>query len=139
MASKQGRLQSLGVSTTGGAPYTSLGSLVDATFNRTKSEIDVSDRDSLDWAEFLAGRKSATIDGVCNWDEADTALMALLNAWDDDSGIDILWRFDTQSGEKEWTASVIVIDFTTPSPGEDKSSVNFSLRITGEVTEATQT
>jgi predicted secreted protein len=139
MAPKQGRLSSLGISTTGGAPYTSLGSLIDATFNRAKSEIDVTDRDSLDWTEFLAGRKSATIDGVANWDVADAQLMALLTAWDDDSGIDILWRFDTIAGEEEFTASVIVTDFTTPSPGEDKSSVNFTLRITGAVTQATQT
>ncbi len=138
MSPKQGRLSSLGVSTTGGAPYTAIDSAVDLAFNRSKSEINVTDRGSGSWTEFLPGRKDATIDGTVNWDIADAALMTLLAAFEDDSGIDILFRLDTVADEKEWTASVIVTNFSTPAPGEDKASVNITLRINGAPSEATQ-
>jgi predicted secreted protein len=140
MADKQGRLSSLGVSTDGGATYTALQAAFDLSFNVEKSEIDTSDRGSGSWSDFIEGRKSATIDGSVNWDVSDGALMTLLDAsFADGTVLGFRFRVDTVAGERQFVANGFVTKFAESSPGEDKSSVDISIRLTGTVVKSTQT
>jgi len=111
---------------------------VDATYNLNKSEIDISDRGSGAYSDFLPGRKSGSIDLTVNWDLADAQLQVLVAAYFADTKLDFRWRFDTVGSEVEYTSEGYVMDMPFAGPGEDKCSVSLTLRLTGTVTPATQ-
>lgn len=140
MAEKQGRLSSVAISTDGGATYAAIGSLVDATFNLDRSTIDVTDRGSGEWTDFLPGRKSGTIDLTCNWNVADAALVSLVTAFYAEPTTSLMVRFrpDTVAGELSYAASCFVSALSKSAPGEDKVSMDVTLQITGAVAKTAQ-
>ncbi len=133
-----GRLSTLSISADSGATYNALGSLRDGTFNVEKAEIGSTTRDDGAWEDFIEGRKSATIDASCAWDESDAQLMAIIDAFYADTTLMYKWTMSTLAGLKEHEANGIVLSVPESGPNDDLGTVDISIRVKGTVTNAIQ-
>lgn len=110
------------------------------TRNSQKEEIDITTADSGGNREFLPGLKSTTFDGTCLFDpDADGIKELLANYWADDT---VVWFRYRPQGEgaslPEETFEGFVTNATVTASHEDAVEMSFTIRVTGKVTQATQ-
>lgn len=89
--------------------YTWLKGEQNNSFNRTAESLEVSDKDS-EWAQFISGKKGATIDITVYADNTDAGQKAALAAFEGGSAVDAF--IGVLSGEP-----------TTPSDGDACSAI----------------
>ena len=138
-AKKHSRLHSLEFATDGlSGTYNDLNSLREATLNETKTMSDSTTREDGQWMSFLNGLKSATISANCAWDESDTVLTTLVDAYDDNTTLHVRWRHDNSGGLRQARAEVLVSSMTRGAPTDDTQTIDIEFQITGSVTYDTQ-
>jgi predicted secreted protein len=135
-----GRISDLDIETTvGGGTYTALGGLQDANLKVAKAEIDVSDKDSGGWDEFIPGQGSATIDGSLVYEEDDAGQALLITsilASDVRSVRFRMWGVDP--GQDQWVCNGFITSADLSSPNKEALGFSFSIRLTGKPTKSTQ-
>jgi len=113
--------------TTGTAPnYVVLGGQGDATLNREAEEIDVSDKTSGAYGDYLTGRKTWSIECDGFIVDGDQAFNTLENAYENRQTLKVELRFP--SG-KTYSGEVIITEFPLEFPQDDGAS--FSLTLVG--------
>jgi len=141
MAKRTGKVGSLYVSEPGATPsWQKVGRVVDATFNFSISEIDVSDQDSTA-NEYLRGRGDFTIDGTLRYDPQDAGQQLLEeSAFEDgeEANIMVRWRSKEGAGEKEYVAEGFVTAWSITRPDEAPQDVSFTIRLTQKPTRQDQ-
>lgn len=139
MANPAGRVGSVAVSTDGGTVYNAIGCVTDLTINKSKGEFENTCRSSQDYRTYGQDRKDVTVDFTAIWDEDDAQLMLVSDAYDSDTLYYYRFRYETDSGKREWTGQGFVTNFTDNDPNDGGSTVTATIRITGAWTKATQT
>lgn len=138
-AKKHSRLNSVEIATDGLAgTYNALNSLREGTFDQQKNLVDSTTREDADWMSQLNGLKSGSLSLNCAWDESDTVLMAIVDAYDDDSQLHARWRHDTGGSLRQARAEVQVESMSEGAPVDDTQTIDITLKITGAVTYDTQ-
>ena len=141
MAKRTGKVGALYVSEPGATPsWQKVGRVVDATFNFSVSEIDVSDQDST-VNEYLRGRGDFTIDGTLRYDPQDAGQQLLEeSAFEDgeEANIMVRWRSKEGAGEKEYVAEGFVTAWNITRPDEAPQDVSFTIRLTQKPTRQDQ-
>lgn len=117
-----------------GSDYTWLAGEQSNSVNRTAEAIEVSDKSS-EWAEFISGKKGATIEVTVYVDDSDTAQTAALNALIE--GSEVYWAVGVIStiGEVESgdSGKAIVTAVSDTNDFGAVASRSISLTATGEV------
>lgn len=139
MAKTKGRLATLEVSTDGGSTFTTVGCGRDITVNLETSEINSTCRDDGAWEAYLPNRNSGSVDLNVLWDESNSGLSTVKDAWLAQTEYDYRFRFQTSAGLLEYEFAAFVTNFTWNAPSDDIANVDLTLRINGQVTEGTQT
>ena len=114
--------------------YTWLGGEQSNSLNRTAEAVEVSDK-STDWAQFIAGKKGATVEITVFADAADSAQNAAIAALAAGSTVD--WCIGTISGSSVSAGDYGQAIITAISDTNDFGSVasrTISLTVTGAVT-----
>lgn len=138
-AKKHSRLNSVAIATDGiGGTYNALNSLREGTFDQTKNLTDATTREDLDWTSTLNGLKSGSLTLNCAWDESDTVLMAIIDAYDGDTTLHARWRYDTAGGLRQARAEVQVASVSAGAPVDDTQISDITLQLNGAVTYDTQ-
>ena len=142
---KPGRITELAIETVVTIPatlplaVTRIGGVQDCDLKISVTTIDVTDKDSDGWDEFLAGQGSASIDGTCVYEEDDLGQEKFIDA--------ILAKTMPKFRFRPWGATPtadewVVIGFPTSatisSPNKDALSFPFSIQISGKPTRSNQ-
>lgn len=116
---------------------TAINNLEEVELNVDGETIDVTNKDSAGWAEFLAGLKNWTMTGSGIVDFAATEGVDEIFA-DLVAGTAGTIKFSTSVvGDSEFSGSGIYTNLNISAPTEDKVSFSFSLQGTGVLTKAT--
>lgn len=104
-----------------------------ATLTRNAETVDVTDKDSNRWMEYLSGIKSWTLDcdGLVRLD--DNGYTALETAWKDGTAVSI--RLITPSGAT-YTGDALITELSNEAPMDDAFSFSASFQGTGALTKA---
>ena len=114
--------------------YTWLGGEQSNSLNRTAEAVEVSDK-STDWAQFIAGKKGATVEITVFADAADAAQNAAITALAAGTVVD--WAIGTISGSSISAGDYGQAIITAISDTNDFGAVasrTISLTVTGAVT-----
>lgn len=114
--------------------YTWLGGEQSNSLNRTAEAIETSDK-STDWAQFIAGKKGATVEITVFADAADSAQTAAITALS--AGTEVDWAIGTLSGSSISNGDYGKAIVTAVSDNNDFGAVasrTISLTATGAVT-----
>lgn len=114
--------------------YTWLGGEQSNSLNRTAEAVEVSDK-STDWAQFIAGKKGATVEITVFADAADAAQNAAITALAAGTVVD--WAIGTISGTSVSAGDYGQAIITAISDTNDFGAVasrTISLTVTGAVT-----
>lgn len=114
--------------------YTWLGGEQSNSLNRTAEAVEVSDK-STDWAQFIAGKKGATVEITVFADAADAAQNAAITALAAGTVVD--WAIGTISGSSVSAGDYGQAIITAISDTNDFGAVasrTISLTVTGAVT-----
>lgn len=135
-----GRISDLDLETTPlGGTYTAIGGLQDMNLKVAKSEIEVTDKDSLGWDEFIVGQGNATIDGSCVYEEDDAGQALLITSiMAGDTRLVRFRMWGADSGKNEWICKGFITSTDLSSPNKEAQSFNFSIRLTGKPTKQAQ-
>lgn len=139
MGLQTGQLAYLKLSTDGGSTYTKLGKVDSLTININAAEIEAGHFDDDGWLEYLEGKKDATIDFSCKYDESDPGQDILLDYHFDSLTLDIEWAHKVGTGNRKYTATAIVTSLSPDFPDNDVAMITGTLRITSKPTPGTQT
>lgn len=115
-----------------GTNFTALAGQRGATLNRSGDTIDVSNKVTGDWKEFIAGAKewSVDCDGIVMKDDTSfTDLEAKFNAGD---VIDV--QFSNDGKDWGYEGKAIIVDFPIDTPYDDAVTYTVSLQGTGALT-----
>lgn len=117
-----------------GSSYTWLGGEQSNSLNRTAEAVEISDK-STDWAQFIAGKKGATVEITVFADPADSAQNSALAALA--AGTVVNWAVGTISGSSvsagDYGGAIITAISDTNDFG-GVASRTISLTVTGAVT-----
>lgn len=139
MAKVHSQFQELAISTAGiGGPYTELQALREGTMSQTKTMAESTCRADGGYTSKLNGLRTITLTANCAWDEADAELMALVDAWEDDSAVHAQWIANTGSGLRRFRGEVLVSDMSRGAPVDDLQTCDVTLEVTGTPTFDTQ-
>ena len=139
---KPGRVTDLAIETVIGAgplAFTRIGGVQDCDLKISVTTIDVTDKDSNGWDEFLAGQGSASIDGTCVYEEDDVGQDLFVTV--------ILAKTMPKFRFRPWGTLVTADEYvclgfptsaTISSPNKDALSFPFSIQISGKPTKAVQ-
>lgn len=125
---------------TDGTTFAGIGGITDFSFSLTVDGIEVTDFDSDNFKEMIAGDKQASGDISLNYEDGDsgqdTLFTQILTA-----GSNLFWRVrpaGTGTGKKQITFKSILTDTSLSTPENDKVTLSFSYQSTGEITIADQ-
>jgi hypothetical protein len=139
MPKKAGRVAKLYLSEDGGSTYTEVECTRDMTMGLEKAELTSTSRGDGDWESYIQGRKSGTIEVNQLWNEDNAQLLAIVDAYYNDTELDFRWVFEAGVGKPQYDASCFVMSLSKGAPNDDVSTVDYTLRINGAVTPGTQT
>jgi hypothetical protein len=133
-----GRVQRLYVGTD--TPTTKVGNLVEGSLQGQRGEVTTTDCDSGDWEEYAPGRKNATMELTCRYNEADEGQNILMDNFFDptDSLIKIKYMLEEKTGAKMYTADAFVTNWQPSAPDGDVDQLSITLRV-NKVVPADQT
>ncbi len=135
MAVTRGRIQTAAFDDGGG--FDEVGRIVDGTFTLESSEITVTTHDSLDFEEFLQGRKSGTVELSCRADEADVGQIAVLDAHLAETAGTLRFRpRGDVSGADQYSASAFITATNIESPNDEETKLPLTFRLTGTITQS---
>lgn len=138
MAKNRGDVSFLELSDDGGSTWTRLGNEQTMTVNENRDEIEVTDKDSQGFREYLASYKDLTIDveGYLNPDDSGQAILIdhVLN----DTSIQARWAFVEGTGEDQYEAPVFHTDHSRDNTFDDAGSFSATLRVKEKPTVTTQ-
>lgn len=116
-----------------------VGGLQDCTLDVNVATIDVTDKDSGGWDEFIAGQGSASISGTCVYEEDDAGQEDVIDAILAKTVASWVFRpLGTGAGQDEWTCNGFVTSVQISSPNKEALSFPFSVQLTGQPTRADQ-
>lgn len=135
-----GKVSSLAVSTDGGLTWKMVGGRVDMTLNLAKAEIDASHMDGGGWANYLHGRKDASIDFTVRYNEADEGQMALIDNYFSatDEELDVRFRLQTGAGMNQFRGKGFVTALSPAPADEAPTDMSGTIRITGALIKEAQ-
>lgn len=123
-----------------GSSYTDIAGVKDVSMSGSADTIDVTDNDSGGWKEHLDGEKSLTMSVTANWDEADTGLMAVFDAWENGTTIYLRYRpRGDGSTYQEIIGSGTVTSFEESAAHDGAAEVSFEWALSGAPTIQAQT
>lgn len=138
MALVEGQVSKLYVSEDGGTTFVPVAKRVDMTLNLNKGEIDASHMDTGGWSEYLEGRKDATIDFTCRYDEEDAGQGILIDNYFEGGTIKVKFLLKEEIGANEYVADGFVTSLS-PAPSDGSpTDMSGSIRLTGVVTKSAQ-
>lgn len=113
--------------------YTKVAAQRNATLTRSMEAVDVTDKDSLNWAEALAGIKSweLSCDGLVNL--ADSGYAFLETSFNNRDQVTV--RLVTPSGAT-YTGAAYITELSNEAPHDDAFSFSASFQGTGALTKA---
>lgn len=139
MSKKHSRLQSLEIATDGiSGTYNDVVSVRDATMNLTKDMIESTTRENGQDHDYIDGMRSRTIDFTAAWDEADSVLMAIVDAYYDNDTLHARWRMDNSGGLRQEKGQVKVASIAKGASSNSLETVDVSLQVCGATVEDTQ-
>jgi len=118
---------------------TAISNLIDVSMSVDGEPIEVTNKDSNSWAEFLPGKKTVTISGSCDIDSTSTI------SGDDiftsiAGGTTVAVQFYTAiTGQVAYTMSGFYTKWEKKGGTEDRMTVDFTIQITGSVTKTSTT
>jgi len=125
--------------------YVAIGEVLDCSLAIERESLDVTSKGSGGNREFIPSFRSATINGSCNWVDADAGQVILLdgldtggNAESTPGALKCRFRLKAATGLDEWTADCWVTSCGPGAPVEGQATLDFSLQITGAITRANQ-
>lgn len=126
------------VSSDGGSNYTLFGGATDVSLSGSQDAYDVTSKDSSLYKEYLAGRKTATLDVSCFWDEADAGQDIVRTAFFAGTNVYVRFYLTTASGAVKYESNAIITSYAPSSPNDDVSTMDISFQLTGSFAEGTQ-
>lgn len=126
------------VSSDGGSNYTLFGSATDVSLSGSQDTYDTTTKDSSLYKEAIAGRKSATLDVSCFWDEADAGQDIVRTAFFAGTNVYVKFYLRTASGAVQYISDSIITSYAPSSPNDDVSTMDISFQLTGSFAESTQ-
>lgn len=137
MSRFQGRLQTLDVSTDGGTTFTAVLCIADGNFNGEGEEIDDTCHDDGRFRSFQGGRAAATIDVTGRRDRADPGQNIIRQSWLDGTKLDYRWRQEgAVSTAEQLEAQGLVTAFTETGPNDDSAGLDYTIRLSGTISES---
>lgn len=122
-----------------GSTYTALGGVTNVDFSFTTSDIAVTDFDSNNFVERLAGDKEAAFSVDANYEEGDAVQDDLLDEIIDSSTVRVRIRPQVGTGKRQFTFDVVLDSSNVTLPENDKSAFKISGKSNGAITISTQT
>ncbi len=118
---------------------TTLSDLIDVQMEVDGEMIEVTNKDSNSWAEFLPGKKTVTISGSCDTDSTSTL-----------SGDDLFTRiaagtscaiqfYTALTGQVAYTMVGYYKKWSKKGGTEDRMVIEFQIQVTGQVTKTSTT
>jgi len=104
--------------------WTTVGGQKNASLDRSRNSIDVSDKSS-DWDKVLNGRKNWKIDCDGNWEEEDNGNAKLEDAYDNDEKILVIFSTPTGNAYKGFA---IIENLKLDAPENDATKISISLK-----------
>lgn len=138
MAKMQGRLSEVHVSWDGGTTYTVIGGITDATLNINQGEIKVTSHDSGSFEEYIPGRKDMTIDCSAVYNEADVPQMAIIQSAFDSTSLHFRFYAKLATGSRMSECEGLITKCNVATPNDDAAKLDFTIRLSGTATWATQ-
>lgn len=128
-----GRFKRVAISIDGGATYTEIGGLVDATLNGNRAEVEKTSVDSGVLREYEPGHQDYTLDLTLRYKDDDPGQTMLQNAIDD--GITAKYRLRAReaSGAPEWIVDAFSTSDSLSMPLEDVDELTVTLRISAKI------
>ena len=119
--------------------YTAVGLVTSRSMDRSRNAIDVSDANSGDDMDYLAGRRGRTLSVEGHYDAAHEAGYAILKAAYEAAGTDkIYWLLSTgKSGDKQEYGRGIVTSLNLSAGDDDAATFSAEITIIGKPTEST--
>lgn len=132
MAEQKGQYYSLSYEAT------KLGKIINLSLSIDGNQINISNFDSGEFEEFLAGRKNWTISFTCRYDQADTN--GQLNVIDDLlAGNNGAWNFGpetTTTGDVSYSGTGNPSNITIDAPDDDVMEISGDVQGTGTLTKS---
>lgn len=135
---KSGDVGALLVSTSDGGTYNEIESASEATLDLSRTMIDAWARSNGGWEKNINGRKGGGVSMPMIWNEDDTEAMRLVDAFFNDTTMYFEFRYETVSGEKRWRFAGLVENLGAGTPSNAASTMEVSIKITGECAQGTQ-
>jgi hypothetical protein len=109
---------------------------LDNQMQLSKNMINVSNKDSGTSSEYIPGRGDGTVSGSCRVKyDAGYGYQDLFSKWKSGTKLTIRYSNDT-TGDDEYTFSAYINDLNRQDPDDDNSTIDYTLQITGEITES---
>lgn len=121
-----------------GVTYTLWGAITDLSMSGSQESFDQTSHDSTSYREYLAGRKSATMDVSCNWDSADAGQDIVRTLYFSGANVYIRFYMYTATGDVKYEAQAIITSYAPKSPNDDLATLDVSLQLTGSFAEGVQ-
>lgn len=116
-----------------------VGGLQDVRLEVSMNPIDVTDKDSAGWDEFIGGQGSLTMSGTCVYEEDDPGQEDFIDAVIAKTSASYVFRpLGANTGDDEWTVNGFITSSTIDSPNKEALGFDFSIQLTGTPTRAGQ-
>jgi TP901-1 family phage major tail protein len=134
MAKLQGYLSRLAESSDGGTTYVNVAGIQEISFGGPRGTIDITNKDSGAYKEFMAGRLEYKLSASGFFDAADPGQAALWTAKEAGSTIKLRFRPTVSAGTVEYILSALVTDIEDTSPNDGALSIKYTFQPTGSPT-----
>jgi hypothetical protein len=122
------------------AAYTAVGFLKNTGYNRTRNAIDKSTKDDGDESSYLGGRRTRAIPFSCVYDHTEDAGQAIVvDAYESATGVVYLLISTGVAGDEAFHGNGVVTDASVAMNDQSTSTITFSVKMNGAVTQTTLT
>lgn len=117
--------------------YTLVGNLLSVNIATARNAIEVSSKDDGDNSAFIAGRRSTVLSGSARFDHVvDAGQTVLYTALAAEGGTVYFLVSDSSTLSEEFYGAGILTQYDVGFPDDDASTLDFSVQITGAITQA---
>jgi len=118
---------------------TALDDLIDITMVADAEMIEVTNKDSNSWAEFLPGKKNVTISGSADLDSTSVLPASdIFSKISAGTSVSIIF-YHSVTGQKSYTGTGYYKKFQQKGGTEDRMTIEFEIQMTGTVTQTSTT